>query len=125
MKELYYLGGPWFMSILTILLVIMSAWSVIIYISLLNKKKRSSERLLKLVDFNKSIGLFALMIGFLGQLIGMYGIFSDLQQVKDISIKIFFGGLKVAMISTIYGIIIYLLSIVFWFAIKYTMLKYK
>lgn len=41
--------------------------------------------------------------------------FSTIEKVVDISPFLIFGGLKVSMITTLYGIIIYLISILVWF----------
>ena len=72
----------------------------------------------------KEIGAFALVFGFLSFLVGLRQMFSAFQQVADalgsdvsgvfdlISPNVFFGGLKVAMIPVIYGVIIYLVSLV-------------
>lgn len=125
MQDLLYEGGPLFMSALTIILLFLCIWSVICFIPLFQQKKSADIRLSKRVSFIKSIGLFALMVGVLGQLIGMYGMFFEIQEIGDLSIKVFFGGLKVAMISTIYGILIYLLSIAIWFTFKTVLINKK
>ena len=96
-------GGPWFMSILTILLVAIffAAW--------------------KAPRWVKEIGSIARAFGFFSLLLGLRQMFDALQEVGDsreavtsvfdlISPNVLFGGLKVAMIPVIYGIIIYIVS---------------
>lgn len=94
MLDLFYMGGPLFMSILTLLLVgvIVSAW--------------------KYQQWVKEFGLLALTFGILGQLIGLYSAFQAMEQSGNISQEMLAGGLKISMITTLYGVLIYLISIV-------------
>ncbi len=119
MKDLFITGGTLFMSILTILLVAMVAWFIYHYISFLNSKQISQEKALRKLTYGKSIGLFAMIIGILAQLIGIYEAFSCIQQAGDISPMLVYGGIKVSMITTLYGIAIYLLSLILWFVISF------
>jgi len=43
--------------------------------------------------------------------------FSAIERAGDISPAIVVGGLKVSMISTLYGILIYMVSILIWFVL--------
>jgi biopolymer transport protein ExbB/TolQ len=56
-----------------------------------------------------------MITGILGQLIGLMTAFSAIEKASDISPAIVAGGLKVSMITTLYGIFIYMLSILIWF----------
>jgi hypothetical protein len=93
MVNYFYMGGPLFMGILTLTLI-----------------------LLIVVAFRKGsvkeIGLLALAIGFLGQLLGLVGAFEGIEQMGGVSQSILAGGLKVSSIPAIYGLIIYSLSLV-------------
>lgn len=115
MKDLFYMGGPLFMSILTILLVIMVFWILYHFITHYFKKDKDKITTLRKLKYGRSIGLLALVTGILGQLIGFYMAFSTIEKVGDISPAIVFGGIKVSMVTTIYGIIIYLISVILWF----------
>lgn len=115
MKDLFYMGGLLFMSILSVLLVIMVAWYIYNFLGIANPQKRNKEKLLQNMKYGRSIGLFAMITGILGQLIGIYAAFSAIERAADISPAIVFGGIKVSMITTLYGILIYLFSILLWF----------
>ena len=115
MKDLFYMGGPLFMSILTVLLVVMVAWIVYHFIVGMTSQNMTPEKTLRKLDYGKSIGLFSMITGILGQLIGFYMAFVAIQKAGDISPALVFDGLKVSLITTIYGIFIYLLSILLWF----------
>ncbi|MBQ6184245.1 MAG: hypothetical protein IJK48_00055 [Bacteroidales bacterium] len=105
MFKLFMEGGLIFMSFLTVLLVAVffAAW--------------------KAPRWVKEIGAFALVAGFLSFILGLRRLFSTLQQVAMandsvsgifdlISPGVFFGGIKVGLIPVIYGIFIYLVSLV-------------
>ena len=53
-------------------------------------------------------------LGFLGTVIGMVMAFDDIQRAGDISPTVVAGGMKVALITTIYGIIVALVLQVFY-----------
>lgn len=94
MLDLFYQGGTLFMSLLTILLIalIISAF--------------------KFPEWINEIGLLALAIGALGQIIGLYGAFKGIEEMGEVSQQMMAGGLKVSSITTIYGLIIYIISLV-------------
>ena len=53
-------------------------------------------------------------LGFLGTVIGMVMAFDDIQQAGDISPAVVAGGMKVALITTIFGLIVALILQVFY-----------
>jgi biopolymer transport protein ExbB/TolQ len=116
MKNIFFMGGTLFMSILTILLVIMITWILYHFIAGYNSKESNLEIVLRRMGYGKSIGLFAMITGIFGQLIGFYEAFSAIENVGDISPGLVYGGIKVSMITTLYGISIYLTSLMLWFA---------
>jgi len=56
-----------------------------------------------------------MITGIMGQLIGLLMAFGAIERAGDISPAMVFGGLKISMYTTLYGILIYLLSILIWF----------
>ena len=63
------------------------------------------------------IGLFialAPMLGFMGTVIGMIGAFDRIQQAGDISATIVAGGIKVALITTVAGLIVAIILQIFY-----------
>ena len=115
MKELFYMGGPLFMGILTTLLVILLAITTYFAISIVSGKTSGKKNFRHQLTYLKSVGLFTMITGILGQLIGLMEAFKAIERVGDISPAILAGGLKVSMITTLSGIIIYLISILIWF----------
>jgi len=115
MKEWFIKGGPLFMSILTILLVILVAVTVYFVIIIASGKALDKPNFRHQLKYVRSIGLFTLVTGILGQMIGLFQAFTAIEAVKDISPSIVAGGLKISMITSLTGIFIYLISIVLWF----------
>ncbi len=115
MKDLFVMGGTLFMGILTVLLVIVLAISVYFAVIISSGKAEARKNFRHQLSYIKSTGLFTMITGILGQLIGLVMAFDAIQNAGDISPSLVAGGLKVSMITTIYGICIYLLSILFWF----------
>lgn len=66
---------------------------------------------LQRLAYVKAIGLLALVIGVLGQMIGLYSAFEAIQQMGSVSPAMLAGGLKVSSITTIWGLICYVLCL--------------
>ena len=115
MKEFFFMGGTLFMGILTILLVIVLAVTVYFSLSIVSGKATAKKNFSHQLTYLKSLGLFTMITGILGQLIGLMMAFTAIEAAADISPAIMAGGLKVSMITTLYGILINLLSILIWF----------
>jgi hypothetical protein len=117
MIDLFYKGGPLFMGILTIIFLIMLSLSAALFFrgaSVGGKVDLISS------DLIKQIGLFALIFGIFGQLLGLYQAFNAIQQMGTVSPALLAGGLQVSMITTIYGVIIFMCSLVLKMAVDYS-----
>ncbi len=60
------------------------------------------------------------MLGFLGTVIGMVEAFDRIEQVGDISPTIVAGGIKVALLTTVFGLIVAIIMQIFY---NYTVSK--
>ena len=95
LPDLFSQGGPFLMSLLTILLValLFAAW--------------------KAPRWVKEIGLAAPVVAILSVLFGLYNTFDTLWQTAGaISPGVLFGGLQCCTIPIIYGLLIYLVSLI-------------
>jgi len=101
MIDLFMMGGPLFMGILTVFFLLMIVAAV----------RNSGE---------KELGLLALAVGFLGQLIGLFGAFEGIEQMGGVSQAMLAGGLKVSSITSIYGLLIYIVSLLIQIVKKFT-----
>jgi len=95
-------GGPLFMyTTLTLLIVIIAIliWGFL--------KPTNQSKSITLVS---SISLFVLVWGFLGQMIGLITAFDTIEAVGDISPAVLAGGLKIAILSPLFGMFVFLIA---------------
>ncbi len=118
MVELFWMGGIEFMSVLTLMFLTALLFAIRAGIAVFSKGQKGAEVQSKL-DYVKSFGLLALVTGILGQLIGLYGAFSAIEAVGEVSQAMLAGGLKVSSITTMYGALIFVLTRLIWFTIHY------
>ena len=93
-SRLFVEGGMGFMIVITLLLIAMllAAW--------------------KAPRWVKEIGIGALVASVFATLLGLLQIFDALQLFGDVSPAVLCGGLKVAMIPILYGLIVYFISLI-------------
>jgi biopolymer transport protein ExbB/TolQ len=102
MMDLFYQGGVLFMSLLSIIGLVMIT-GIVLH---LTKKVK--------LRFVKEVGMLALVIGILGQLIGLFEAFQALESMEvQVSTAMIMGGLKVSMISTLYGFLLFIIARVY------------
>lgn len=119
MMDLFYQGGTLFMGMLTIILIVMIVASIMNAVQIFSGKVTEAEAKARKIGYTRSIGLFALVIGLLGQLIGLFSAFQAIEiGAIHVSPAILAAGFKVSMITTVYGVIIYALSFVIWFGLS-------
>jgi len=115
MKDWFVMGGTLFMSLLTILLVITLAVAIYFAITIASGKASEKKNFKEQLRYVKSLGLFTMITGILGQLIGLFSAFTAIESAGDVSPAMLAGGLKISMITSLTGIVIYLISILIWF----------
>jgi biopolymer transport protein ExbB/TolQ len=118
MFELFWMGGVEFMSILTLMFLASLLFAIRASVAVFSKGEKGEQVNSKL-NYVKSFGLLALVTGILGQLIGMYSAFSAIEQMGEVSQAMLAGGLKVSSITTIYGLLIFVITRLIWFVIHY------
>lgn len=112
MTNLFNRGGPIFMSMLSIILLIIITISVFIILAFcLKKTKRSDKKLYAL----RHLGYMALVFGLLGQIVGLFTAFKAVKMGEVISTpNVFIDGFKVSMITSAYGLFIFSLAILLY-----------
>ena len=93
MFKLFVAGGSGFMSILTILLVLIfvAAWKAPAWV--------------------KELGKMAPIVGLFSMLLGLFTIF-NFCEADEVPFSVMSGGLKVALIPVMYSLIIYFISLI-------------
>jgi biopolymer transport protein ExbB/TolQ len=108
-------GGPFFMFPLAILfftnigLVLYSAFTLI-------QKKSLSSKYLEAI---KLIGTLAAVFGSLGTMVGLMEAFDALEGMKEmLPFQVIMGGMKVAIITVIYGLFVFCVSMLAYIVLK-------
>lgn len=109
MLDLINEGGPLFMGILSIIGTAMLALSVFNLWSIYNKKFTEASK--NKISQIKEVGLLALIVGVLATTVSLMGAFEAIEAAGDVSMSLLAGGLKYATYTIVYGMIIYILSI--------------
>jgi hypothetical protein len=112
------MGGIQFMSVLFLILLSVIILSVIGFIQAYGKQSPNLPRLNNIILAIRFLGGFAPVWGILGQGIGVYSACVAIQEIQDVSPALLAGGFQVSMITALYGLIIFLVSRIFWFILK-------
>lgn len=114
MIDFYYEGGPLFMSLVTLAGLVAFGLLTEVLIKITRGNEPSSKKL-------KSIplaGSIAFMMGMLSQVIGLYQAVSAIQAAGDVSPALIAGGFQVSLIAPIYGLILFMLSLIAYLVIN-------
>lgn len=114
MFDLYYAGGPLFMSLVTLEGFLLIAICIRAFLGIKKGTVRSVDDLFPI----RVVGTLALMTGLLGQITGLYQAMQAIEAAGDISMSLLAGGLRISSIVTIYGILWYLAGLCVWLAIN-------
>ena len=120
MLDLIYESGPLTIGIITIIFLIILILSYLNGRLVIrnNSQKMASHR--NSINHIKSLGFLALVIGIFGQLIGLYGAFSAMTSLEGgISTQILIAGLKASTVSTLYGMVIYIIAYLIWLGLSW------
>ena len=66
----------------------------------------------KAPNWVRELGLLGLALGLLGWFSGFCQAFVDIMKAGDVSMTVVCGGVKVSLIAPIYGVLVYLVSVV-------------
>lgn len=92
------MGGPLFMSLISLAQIMM-------FLGMIFEWQGKPGR-----KFVREGGLLALALGVLGQLIGLFEAFKAIEAMGGVSAAMLAGGLKVSSVTTIYGLIGFVIS---------------
>jgi hypothetical protein len=124
MEELFFRGGWVFMSLLSIILVLVLGMSILSGLSIMRSKVRNPKQITRRITYIKEIGLFACITGILAQLISLFSAFKAIEfGTIEITTSQIWSGFKVSIITSIYGLLIYVLTVVIWFVLYKTLLN--
>ena len=120
MFRLFYEGGPLFMGILTTVLFLMLAIAIVNLILIIRKDYKDLAETIRRLKYIKSLGLFAFVAGCMGQLLGLYQGLGVIEEAGgSISPGLLAGGLKISLITPLYGMLIFLVSYALWLILDF------
>ncbi|WP_299382006.1 MotA/TolQ/ExbB proton channel family protein [uncultured Lacinutrix sp.] len=93
-------GGPLFMSLILICLLLSLFFIIKGFLSLKTNEALSSKMIKLTVDSS----LLGLVLGFLGSVIGLITAFDSIQSMGNVDPNIFAGGLKVSLLTATFGL---------------------
>lgn len=114
LMQLYYEGGSLIMFVITMAALLMLIFSGLKVFRMSLKKQFDQLHLNYILIF----GSLALVIGILGQGIGLIQAMDIIEKAGDISPALLAGGFKVSLIAPLYGLIIFLISLIIWVVLK-------
>jgi hypothetical protein len=108
MFDLHVTGGMEYMLPLSVLFIAnVGVFAFLVFERLTKKMVRQT-----LLDLIRHLGMLALAYGVFGTVTGLMQAFGALSEIKEsLPIHVIMGGLKVAMITVVYGLIIFLVSL--------------
>jgi hypothetical protein len=107
-------GNTTYMSVITISGLIMLYFAVYKIFRMIKRKEFDEAQLSYILLF----GSLSFILGIFTQAAGLYQLLDVVSQAKDIPTSIIAGGLKLTFIAPIYGMILFVLSLVFWGVLK-------
>lgn len=99
-------GGPFFMSLILICLILTVFFLVKSFMSLTRNVPQSK----KMMRLAADAGLLGLVIGFFASIIGMITAFDSIEAIDNISSGMMAGGLKVSFLTTLFGTLTFIIS---------------
>ncbi len=115
--SLHFEGGPPFMVPLSLLFVLNMGIFIYILIAIIQKKQFNP----KWLEAIKQVGGLAAAYGAFGTILGLFFAFDALEAMKEmIPLQVIMGGLKVGLITVLYGLFIFCLSFLAYIILKLT-----
>ena len=111
--EMYKMGGSG-MNLISILAIVALVITILKVVQLIVKKTTD----LKYLDFIRMSGSLALALGFLLQIIGITQALEAIREAADISPAIVMQGVLVSFYAPIWGMIVFIFSLLLWYVLK-------
>jgi hypothetical protein len=113
--DLHIEGGIHFMFPLAVMFVTNIGLILYSIFNLIQKKILAT----KYLEAIKLIGVLAAVFGSLGTIVGLFAAFDALEGMKEIlPFQVIMGGMKVAVITVIYGLFIFCISMLAYIILK-------
>jgi len=115
MYDIYRAGGTQFMHPLTLILLVNLGLIIFALITKFQKKTIKGN----ILEIIRQLGGLALAWGVFSTVVGLFFAFDALEGMKEtLPLAVIMGGLKVALISIIYGLIIFIFSLISFIGLR-------
>lgn len=113
-------GNYWFMGTLSLLFLVILSLAVVALTMVFKSTSRYTDQIVNLSGYIKSVALFTLVCAIFFQILGLVDVFDYLaHKDSQVAASILAKGIKITFWPTIYGIIIYLVSILITLGLKF------
>jgi hypothetical protein len=109
-------GGISFMLPIYMLYAVNLVLVAILFIGYFRKPPRKNAK--KMSEAILFFGSFALLLGILGQSVGIMQALDAIEVASDISLSLMAGGFKVSMLAPMYGFMLFIISFIVWFVYR-------
>jgi biopolymer transport protein ExbB/TolQ len=115
MYDIYVAGGTMFMHPLSLIFIINLGLIIFVVITRLQQKNVNKN----ILEAIRQLGGLALAWGVFSTVVGLFFAFDALEGMKEtLPLNVIMGGLKVALITIIYGLIIFMISLISFIGLK-------
>jgi flagellar motor component MotA len=115
MTDIYLAGGVVYMHPLSAILISILMLTIILVLRWVQTKQLRERS----VETIRQLGMVALAWGVFSTVLGFFQALAFLSELKDpLPFHVIMGGLKVAMITTLYGFIILFVSLIAYFSLR-------
>jgi len=120
LMDLHTTGGTLWMTPISLLLAINVGILIYVIIARVQNKTLTT----RWVEAIKQVGLLAAVWGAFSTIVGFFQAFGALEEIKEmLPFQVIMGGMKVALITVLYGLLIYCLSLVAFIVLQLTASK--
>ncbi len=114
MMKFLFEGGPVFTIPMSIILLVALVFIARTFAFIQSGDTQKLAQAGKEVNWIKYLGILCLGLGLLGQLIGLYQAFQYIEQAGSVAPALLIGGIRVSSITTIYGLVVFLICYASW-----------
>ncbi len=116
MMELFVQGGVFMYPLLAIAAVVLG---LALWASFRVPATAGPDPLLETgIDATLFWGGWALLVGLLGTFVGIYLAAGAIQRAGEVSASLAWGGIQVALITTLFGLTIFIVAALIWFGLR-------
>lgn len=116
MAELVVRGGPMMypLVLIAVLVLALGVWTMVRV-----QRATGPDPVLETgIDATLFWGAWAALAGLLGTLVGVYQAAGAIQGAREVSAPLVWGGIQVALITTLFGLVIFAAAALFWFGLR-------